>query len=130
MKTIKTVNGIKKIDETNVNLISIQLRTILQDHRATLIDKLISGGIETYVDYKFNIKISPKKIQTLKLNLENLKDAGIDPQRYRSIYEAVAKSDFVSLDNTIFYNEIDFTLKGYVFDPTLFFREGRQVFLQ
>jgi hypothetical protein len=130
MKTIKTVNGMKKIDETNVNLVSIQLRTILQDHRATLIDKLIAGGIETYVDYKFNIKISPKKIQTLKLNLENLKDSGIDPEHYSSIYEAVAKNDFVSLDNSIFYNEIDLNLKGYVFDPKLFFREGRQVFLQ
>ena len=120
----------KRIDETNVNLVSIQLRTILQDHRATLIAKIIAGGIETYVDYKFNTKVSPKKIETLKLNLENLKDSGIDLEHYKTIYDAIAKNDFISLDNSVFYSEIDLNLKGYVFDPKLFFREGRQVFLQ
>ncbi len=130
MKTIKTVNGIKKIDETNIDLVSLQLRTILQDHRATLINKLISGGIETYIDYKFSTKVSSKKVQNLKLNLENLKNSGIDTDRYRAIFDSVIDNDFTILDNAIFYSEIDLNIKGYVFDPQLFFREGRQVFLQ
>lgn len=129
MKTIKTVNGIKKIEDWNVDLVPVQLRTILQEHRATLIDKLIAGGISTYIDYKFNTRVSPKRILTLKLNLENLRDSGIDINRYRPIFDAVSKNEFTNLDNSIFYTEIDLNIKGYVFEPQLFFKEGRQVFL-
>ncbi len=130
MKTIKTANGIKKIEDWSLDLIPVQLRTILQEHRATLINKIITGGIETYIDYKFNTKVSPKRIQNLKLNLENLKNSGIDVARYKPIFDAVTKNEFTNLDNVIFYSEIDLNIKGYVFEPQLFFKEGRQVFLQ
>lgn len=127
MKTVKTANGLKKIEDWDINLVPVQLRTILQDHRKTLIEKLITGGLETYVDYKFNTRVNSKQVQQLKHALDQLASDGIDIDLYRPVFEAVMHSEFTALDNAVFYGEIDKIIHLNLFQPELF-QEGRQVF--
>jgi hypothetical protein len=129
MKTVKTANGFKKIEDWNLDLVPVQLRTILQEHRATLIDKIMNNGLASYVDYKFNIKIPTNKMDGLKLNLENLKNSGIDVNKYSLVFDTVLKNEFTSLDNAIFYGEIDSSIRSNIFEPQLF-PQARQIFLQ
>jgi hypothetical protein len=125
MKTVKTANGFKKIEDWNLDLVPVQLRTILQEHRATLIDKIL-GDMDTYIDYKFRTRPTHKHIQFLRLKLDDLKKSGIDIDTYRSIFDTVITNEFTSLDNKVFYAEIDSRIKSILFQPPLF-PEGRQV---
>ncbi len=129
MKTVKTANGFKKIDDKNMDLVSIQLRTILQEHRATLIDKLLQGGLSAYIDYTFNMKAAPSLIEQIKDGLHLLKHSGIDVAVYASTFDAVWKNEFTSLDNTLFGMEINQVIKSILFQPKLF-PETQQLFFQ
>lgn len=129
MKAVKTVNGIKKIEDWDKGIIRVQLRTILQDHRKALVEKLILGGLEVYIDYKLGEKITYKQLQLLKLKLDELSNSGIDIEVYRPVFEAVLANDFTSLDNAIFYGEIDRFINANLFQSELF-HEGRQVFFK
>jgi len=120
MKTVKTANGIKKIEDWNMNLVPIQLRTILQEHRATLVDKLMSGGLNAYIDYKFATRATVKQHDQIKAALSTLRDDGIDISLYGSIFAAVEKNEFTNLDNALFYAEIESTIKAALFQPRLF----------
>lgn len=119
MKTIKTANGIKKIEDWNLDLVPLQLRYVLQDHRATLIDKLLSGGLATYVDYKFTTKITSKTHDLLKQKLTDLKQSGVDVMLYQSIFDLVLKNEHTALNNTPFYDEIDLVIKTNLFQNQL-----------
>ena len=129
MKTVKTANGFKKIEDGNLDLVPVQLRIILQEHRATLINKLCVD-LETYLDYKFNMKISLKKLDSLKLSLENLKNSGIDIIKYAMVFDTVLKNEFTFLDNSLFYNEIDSIIRSNIMIDQQLFMEGQQSFLQ
>ena len=120
MKTVKTANGIKKIEDWNLNLVPIQLRTILQEHRATLVDKLMNGGLIAYMDYKFATRATPQQYDQIKAALSVLRIDGIDISTYGSIFAAVEKNEFTNLDNALFYAEIDATIKAILFQPRLF----------
>lgn len=120
MKTIKTANGMKKIEDWNANLVPIQLRTILQEHRATLVDKLMNGGLGAYIDYKFATRATSQQHDQIRVALSTLRNDGIDISTYGSIFAAVEKNEFTSLDNALFYAEIDATIKATLFQPRLF----------
>ena len=129
MKTIKTANGVKKIEDWNQHLVPIQLRTILQEHRATLVDKLIHGGLGAYIDYTFCMKAAPKLMEQIKDSLSVLKHDGIDSILYAPMFDAVLKNDFTTLDNALFYTEINQVIKATLFQPQLF-PETQQTFFQ
>ena len=129
MKTIKTANGIKKIEDWNLHLVPIQLRMILQEHRAALVDKLINGGLGAYIDYKFAMKAAPKLMEQIKEALNVLKHDGIDVMAYASTFDMVMKNEFTALDNALFYLEIDQVIKATLFQPRLF-PETQQTFYQ
>jgi hypothetical protein len=129
MKTVKTANGFKKIEDSNMDLVSIQLRTILQEHRATLINKLLQGTLDAYIDRTFNMKAAPVLSERINNALHLLKHSGIDVAVYTSIFDAVSKNDFTSLDNTLFYSEIDQVIKSTLFQPQ-FFPETQRHFFQ
>jgi len=128
MKTIKTASGIKKIEDQDVNYVPLQLRVILQDHRTHLIDNVISGGLDRYIDYKFNKNVSPLQLSQLKTKLIDLKNSGINMHRYHSILETVLMYDYVQLSNTIFFEEIDQRLKDNLAQTEIFHFERRGVF--
>jgi hypothetical protein len=113
MKKIKTVNGIKTIDDWANDLVPIQLREILQEHRNTLIDKIMSG-LELYVISKLNHKATKGQLERMKLRLFNLKHTGIDMDNYSSVLELVMQREQVNLDSGIFYIEIDNVLRNEI----------------
>lgn len=115
MKTVKTANGVKKIEDWNLDLVPLQLRYILQDHRATLIDKLLQGGLVAYIDYKFATKTTAKTQEVIKQKLSELKQSGIDVLLYHSIFELVLSNEYTALHNTLFYEEIDLVIKTNLF---------------
>jgi hypothetical protein len=125
MKTVKTVNGVKKIEDRDASLILFQLKSILKEHRMTLVDKILSGGLELYIDYKFNTRPAPELLQEVRLKLDELRKDGIDAEMYRHVFETVLKNQSTILGNTIFYNEIDGAIKEALHQPQ-FFNEVRQ----
>jgi hypothetical protein len=130
MKTIKTVNGIKRIDDWDVNLIPVQLRSILHDHRKALVDKLVTGGLDLYIDYKFSTKASFQQVERIKLKLTELANSGIDLEVYQPIFDEVMENEFTKLDNARFYYEIDEIIKAVILKSDLFREGGRQVFFK
>jgi hypothetical protein len=129
MKMVKTANGIKKIDDWNPDLIPGQLKPILQQHRATLVNKLIQGELNTYIDYKFSSRASVGQLEKIRNSLDLLKDDGIDPVLYSPIFQAVLHNDFTNLDNALFYREIDATISTRLLRPHTF-EKGQHMFSQ
>lgn len=129
MKTVKTANGIKKIEDWNLDLVPLQLRSVLQDHRATLIDKLLHGGLATYIDYKFATKTTIKAQEVIKQKLTDLKQSGVDVLFYHSIFEMVLNNEYTALHNTLFYDEIDLVIKSNLFQNQLV-KERSQLYFQ
>ncbi len=120
MKTIKTALGFKKIEGGDSALVFIELKSILEQHRATLIDKLIAGGLESYVRYRFDRKLHPKEVGMVKDNLVGLRDSPLEVKFYQSIFDTVQRNDFIALGNALFYEEIDKHLKTDLFRTDLF----------
>ena len=77
MKTIRTVLGNKKIEDRDDHLVIIQLRDILDAHRGALINRLIAD-LPSYIDYKFNVKVNSKELETIKEKLSYLKNSSVD----------------------------------------------------
>jgi hypothetical protein len=120
MKTVKTANGIKKIEDWNYDLVPLQLRSILQEHRSTLITRLIQGGVESYIDYKFNKKIQHQQLTKIINDLESLKRSGIDIDTYEPIFQDVLDREYTALTNALFYAEIDRTIQETLQQSNLF----------
>ena len=107
MKTIKTAAGFKKITVQEEGLLVNHLREIIHEHRSILINKLILGGVQTYITYKFNKKAGKEQLQKIEEQLYDLKNSGFGMDRYHHILDQVLKNDFVTLEKKIFYTEID-----------------------
>ncbi|PZR35019.1 MAG: hypothetical protein DI538_15810 [Azospira oryzae] len=120
MKTIKTGTGLKRIEDQDPEFISLQLRVILQEHRTNLIDALLRSGLDRYIDYKFNRKVSGTLLDQLKARLVAIKNGGISMMRYQPLLDSVMKYDFVQLTNTLFFEEIDMKLKERLAQKELF----------
>ncbi len=109
-------------------MVSITTAFYPQEHRATLISKLITGGLATYADYKFSAKVSQKQMQQLKDNLNELRNAALDISAYRNVF-TVHDNDFTVLDNVAFYAEIDQVIKTALLAPKLYDPTLRRQFM-
>ena len=107
MKTIKTSAGFLTLKDGDQYFVSIQLRSILQDHRTHLINNLMSSDLNRYIDYKFNRTANPIQLNRIKNRLTELRQRGINMIKYDSILQSVIKYDFVQLGNALFFFEID-----------------------
>jgi hypothetical protein len=107
MKTIKTAAGLLTLKDGDQYFVSLQLRSILQDHRIQLIDNLISSDLNRYIDYKFDRTANPIQLNRIRNRLLELRQSGINMIRYDSILQSVIKYDFVQLENASFFHEID-----------------------
>jgi len=131
MKTIKTSAGVRKINTDDADFVSLELRYLLQEHRSILIEKMISGGLDSYVTYKFNSRLMGKRLQQVTHKLSELKSSGIDMEMYRPILEAVLRHEHTTIGNAMFYEEIDKAISVLIAQPDLFSgeAEGRRSFL-
>ncbi len=128
MKTIKTAAGLLTLKDGDQYFVSLQLRSILQDHRTQLIDNLISSDLNRYIDYKFDLTANPIQLNRIKNHLIKLRQSGINMTRYDSILQYVIKYDFVQLGNALFFHEIDEIIRQSFKQTELFQFESNMMY--
>ena len=106
MKTVKTVLGVKKIEDKDYQVAVLQLREVLDAHRGTLISRLISD-LPAYIDYKFNRKVNSKQLEAIKEKLSFLKSSSVDMDKYGFILQHVMAHETTYVATEPFYKEID-----------------------
>ena len=118
MRTVRTVLGIKKIEEKDYQVAVLQLREILDAHRGTLITRLISD-LPTYIDYKFNRKVDSKQLEAIKDKLSFLKNSSVDMDKYGFILQNVMDHETTYVATEPFYKEIDDNISWYLNESQL-----------
>mgnify|MGYP003406506850 FL=1 len=118
MRTVRTVLGIKKIEEKDHQVAVLQLREILDAHRGTLITRLISD-LPTYIDYKFNRKVDSKQLEAIKDKLSFLKNSSVDMDKYGFILQNVMDHETTYVATEPFYKEIDDNISWYLNESQL-----------
>ena len=114
MKTVKSaLLGAKQLIDTNNDVLVIQLKEIIKEHRALIITRMI-GELPIYLDYKFSFKTDKDSLMKIKDSLLSLKNAGVDIKIYDNIVQQLLNRAVVHLTNEPFYVEIDEHLKDYV----------------
>ena len=114
MKTVKSaLLGAKQLIDTNTEVLIVQLKEIIKEHRALIITRMI-GELPTYLDYKFNFKTDKDSLMRIKDSLLSLKNSGVDLTTYDNIVQQLLNRAVVHLTNAPFYIEIDEHLKDYV----------------
>ena len=114
MKTVKSaLLGSKNLIDTNQQVLLVQLREIIKEHRALIINRLV-GELPIYLDFKFQYK--PDKDSSLKIKEElmSLKNSVVVLQHYESVVAQLMNRPVVHLTNEPFYQEIDQLLASIV----------------
>ena len=107
MKTIKSaLLGNKQLIDTNPDVLLLQLREILKEHRELIITRMISD-LPTYIIYKFNVKPTRKMVESVKDQLLDLKKGNVDLDKYSNVVQMVLNRAVTHLTNEPFYVEID-----------------------
>jgi hypothetical protein len=114
MKTVKSaLLGNKQLIDTNGDVLMVQLKEIIKEHRALVITRLMSD-LPTYLHYKFDVKATKEVLIKIKEVLLLLKDGSIDLKAYDSVVQQLLTRAVVYLTNEPFYKEIDECLSEYV----------------
>ncbi len=114
MKTIKSaLLGTKQLIDTNPDVLLLQLREILKEHRELIITRMISD-LPTYIIYKFNVKPTRKMVESVKDQLLDLKKANVDLDKYTNVVQMVLHRAVTHLTNEPFYVEIDEYLAPFI----------------
>ncbi|MCE2995218.1 MAG: hypothetical protein ACK5RG_22500 [Cyclobacteriaceae bacterium] len=107
MKTIKSaLLGTKSLIDTNEEVLIVQLKDILKQHRELIINRLL-GDLITYLDYKFQTKPDKQMMDLIKDKLIALKKSNVSMEYYQSIEKQVMNRAVIHLTNEPFYVEID-----------------------
>jgi hypothetical protein len=96
----------------------LHLREILDAHRNTLINRLISD-LPAYLDYKFKTKINVKQLDALKEKLSYLKNSSVDMDKYDFIFKHMMANDATYVASEPFYREIDDNISWYLNESQL-----------
>jgi hypothetical protein len=119
MKTIKSsLVGNRSIRATDPNVQLFQVREILNQHRDTLINRLLSD-LPTYVDYKFKTRPSSNELETIKEKLLGVTRTNVDLDKYQSVLKQVKKKGTTRLTNEVFFSEIDDLIRWHIHEPRL-----------
>jgi len=114
MKTVKSaLLGSKQLIDTNADVLMIQLKEIIKEHRALIITRLI-GDLPTYLHYKFEVKANKDMLMKIEEKLLSLRDGSVDLKVYNNIVQLLLNRAVVHLTNEPFYKEIDECLSEYV----------------
>ena len=114
MKTIKSaLLGSKNLIDTNQDVLLVQLREIIKEHRALIIARLV-GELPVYLDFKFQYKPDKDSSLRIKEELMSLKNSGVGLQHYENVVSQLMNRAVVHLTNEPFYQEIDQLLASIV----------------
>jgi len=109
MKTVRIVNGIKRIDDSDASATLFRLRDVLSEHRSVLVSRLV-GDLASYIDYKFSQKVTGRKLDEVKDSLQLLKNSTLDLERYRDIVDQFFNNESTYIGTEPFMKEIDETI--------------------
>jgi hypothetical protein len=115
MKTLKSaLLGAKSLEDTNFEVLMAQVTEIIKQHRAIIIQRLLSD-LPTYLDYKFQVR-KPTKIQLerVKDELLSLKNSGVELNYYAAVVNQLQTRAIVHLTNEPFYVEIDAAMQHHL----------------
>jgi hypothetical protein len=118
MKSVRTVLGVKKIEEKDHHMALLQLRELLDAHRNMLINRLIAD-LPAYLDYKFNSRINQKQLESLKDKLSFMKNSSVDMDKYDFIFQHMMANDSTYVSSEPFYREIDENISWYLNEAQL-----------
>lgn len=118
MKTVRTVLGIKKIEDNDHQVTIMKLREILDAHRGVLITRMIAD-LPSYIDYKFNTKVNSQQLETIKEKLSFMKNSSVDMDKYGFILKEVLSHDSTYIATGPFYKEIDDNISWYLNESQL-----------
>jgi hypothetical protein len=121
MKTVKSaLLGSKQLIDTNADVLLIQLKEIIKDHRSLVVTRLVSD-LPTYLDYKFEMKANKDLLMKIKEQLLDLKNGSVDLKAYDNVVQQLFNRAVVHLTNEPFYKEIDECLSVYVAEKEIKF---------
>jgi hypothetical protein len=114
MKTVKSaLLGSKNLIDTNQEVLLVQLREIIKEHRALIINRLV-GELPIYLDFKFQYKPDKNSALRIKEELMSLKNSVVVLQHYENVVSQLMNRPVVHLTNEPFYQEIDQLLASIV----------------
>jgi hypothetical protein len=114
MKTVKSaLLGAKQLIDTNHEVLLLQLKEVIKEHRALIINRLIHD-LPAYLDYKFEFKADKDLLARIKDNLLSLKNSGVDLKKYDNIVQLLLNRAVVHLTNEPFYAELDEELQPFI----------------
>lgn len=106
MKIIRTLNGVKRIEDSDANILLLKVRQILDEQRNGLITRLITD-LGSYIDYKFRVRPDAQQLEAIKDKLYSLKNSGLDLEKYNTLLQHVLDHDTTYINAEPFYREID-----------------------
>ncbi|HEY0656538.1 MAG TPA: hypothetical protein VGD65_25570 [Chryseosolibacter sp.] len=106
MKTLRTLQGIRRIEDSDPNVMLLKVRQILDEQRNNLITRLVSD-LASYIDYKFRVRPDARQLEAIREKLFSLRNSGLDLERYDTILQHVMDHDSTYLTAEPFYKEID-----------------------
>jgi hypothetical protein len=119
MKTIQSsLVGNKNILATDPSVQLFQVREVLNQHRDTLINRLLSD-LPSYVDYKFKARPSINELDTIKEKLLGVTRTNVDLDKFQSVVKQVKKNGTTRLTNEVFFSEIDDLIRWHIRKPRL-----------
>jgi uncharacterized membrane-anchored protein len=106
MKILRTLNGVRRIEDSDPNIMLLKVKQILDEQRNGLITRLITD-LGTYIDYKFQVKPDARQLEMIKEKLYSLKSSGLDLDKYDALLQHVLDHDATYVNAEPFYKEID-----------------------
>lgn len=106
MKILHTLQGTKRIEDSDPNVTLLKVRQILDDQRTAIINRLITD-LPVYIDYRFRVKPDVQQLQTIREKLYTLKNSGLDLEKYDDILQHVVNNEKTYVSSEPFYKEID-----------------------
>ncbi|NJM24848.1 MAG: hypothetical protein HC859_04350 [Bacteroidia bacterium] len=114
MKKIRTVNGVSQIgDDLFDNLqVPAELINVLNAHRDTIV-KHVLGGLEVYIRYKFDRKLSASHLDVVKGQLADVKSRNVDfDLRFSHVLQQLRERNVVYVGMAPVMDEIDEIIQG------------------
>ena len=111
IKTIRTLQGVKRIEDSDPNVMLLKVRQIFDEQRNSLITRLI-GDLSSYIDYKFKVRPDAKQLEVIREKLFSLKNSGLDLEKYDALLQHVMDHDSTYVNAEPFYKEIDENIGG------------------
>ncbi len=118
MKKVRTISGLKRIDDKNESVVVLQVREILDEQRKVIINRLLND-LHIYIDYRFSVKADAKQLDYIREKLDSLKNHAVDLEKYGSLLQQVMENETSYLNTTLFYQEIDENIRWYLQDVPL-----------